>query len=330
MATDPTRGASAPEPPLSTLHPADSRAPSTARPPGLARPARAPDDPVLRSLLELLDDPAPAVWEPVFRELRARGTAIHPHLRRAARSEAPRRRARARALLAGHARRLGLRRLVSYATRRHLNLERALWLFARLDTPRFDRRPYERELDGLAELLREEYRAADSELDRALVLPRFLGERFTWSIPRGAGEAPYGDDELRAASHHPHRIHLHRVLETRRGLPLSLALVWRLVGERLGLKFELLDLPGHVLVRVPAGPRRILVDPASGGEPVSRREVRQYLEAHDIPFGPRLLQPMDDRDLLRRHTANLMRGLGMRGQVGQAEELLLVHELFEG
>ena len=321
MATDPTRGASAPEPPLTTLLPAGP-APSGA-------PAR-PTDPELRSLLDLLDDPSPAVWQPVFRELRARGTAIHPLLRRLARGDAPRRRARARALLDSHARRLGLRRLVSYATRPRPRLERALWLFARLDTPRFDSRPFETELDDLAELLRGEYRAAEGELDRAMVLPKFLGERFTWSVPRGAGEDPYDDDELRAASHHPHRIHLHRVLATRRGLPLTLALVWRLVGERLGLKLEILDLPGHVLVRIPAGPRRILVDPASGGQPVSRREVREYLEAHDIPFAPRLLKPMDDRDLLRRHTANLMRGLGMRGQVGQAEELLLLHELFDG
>lgn len=287
-------------------------------------------DPELRSLLALLDDPAPAVWEPVFRELRARGRAVHPQLRRAAKDPAPRRRARARALLDGHDRRLRLRRLLAYALRRKLDLETALWLFATLEGPGFDARPYRRELDELAELARESLREGGTDLDRALALPTFLGERFAFAVPRGVGEEPFDEDELRAAAHHPHRIHLHRVLATRRGLPLSLALVWRLVGERLGLKLEILDLPGHVLVRVPAGPRRVLVDPASDGQPVSRREVREYLEAHDIPFAPRLLQPMDDRDLLRRHTANLMRGLGMRGQVGQAEELLLLHELFEG
>ena len=288
-----------------------------------------PADPELRSLLVLLSDPSPAVWEPVFRELRRRGSAAAGPLRAASRAPDARLRARARALLDGHDRRHRLRRLYAYAARSRTRLETAMWLFATLEGPRFDRRPFAAELDELAELVRGAHRGARGELDRAMALPGFLGERFAFAIPRSRSDGPLGEEGLQLASHHPHRIHLHRVLASRKGLPLSLALVWRMVADRLGLPMEILDLPGHVLVRIPAGPRRILVDPCTGGAPVSRREVREYLEAHDIPFGPRLLKPMNDRALLRRHTANLMRGLGLRGQVGQAEELLPLHELFD-
>ena len=122
---------------------------------------------------------------------------------------------------------------------------------------------------------------------------------------------------------------VHQVLAKRRGLPLSLAIVWKLVASRLALPIELVGIPGHVLVRVPSGPRRILVDPCSKGRPVSRREVREYLEAYDIPFGPSVFEPMDDRAIMRKLVANYMKSMGMRGQFGRAEELIGLHSILD-
>ncbi|MBC8451347.1 MAG: hypothetical protein H8D72_01425 [Planctomycetes bacterium] len=286
------------------------------------------------SLLALLDDPSPAVWEPVFRELRVRGAAPIPELLQATKNANPVLRARARALVLSHQRRLRLRRLVSYAakTRNHkgrFDLERAMWLFSALEGPRFDARPYRRELDELAENARLAFRGVRGELDRAMVLPNYLGDRFRFTVPKRSDGVPLAEEELDRATHHPHNIFLHRVVSKRRGLPLSLGIVWHLVAERLATPMELVGIPGHVLVRVPAGRRRILVDPCAGGRPVSRREVREYLEAYDIPFGPRIFEPMDLRGMLRRQVANYMRGMGLRGQIGQAEELLTLHALLD-
>jgi regulator of sirC expression with transglutaminase-like and TPR domain len=108
-----------------------------------------------------------------------------------------------------------------------------------------------------------------------------------------------------------------------------LAIVWRLVADRLAHPMDLVGIPGHVLVRVPSGPRRILVDPCAKGRPVSRREVREYLEAYDIPFGPGVFETMDDRAIMRRLVTNWMKSLGMRGQFGRAEELLTLHALLD-
>jgi len=286
------------------------------------------------SLLALLDDPSPAIWEPVFRELRVRGAAPIPELVRAAKDPNPVLRARARALVESHKRRLRLRRLVSYAAKTRdpvgkFDLERALFLFSALEGPNFDARPYRRELDDLAENARLAFRGVRGELDRAMVLPNYLGDRFRFTVPKRSDGVPLAEDELDRATHHPHNIFLHRVVSKRRGLPLSLAIVWRLVAERLACPMELIGIPGHVLVRVPAGRRRVLVDPCAGGRPVSRREVREYLEAYDIPFGPAIFEPMDLRGMLRRQVANYMRGMGLRGQIGQAEELLTLHALLD-
>ncbi|MDE0896327.1 MAG: hypothetical protein OSB10_07050 [Planctomycetota bacterium] len=286
-------------------------------------------DTALASMLSLLDDPSPAVWEPVFRELRGRGRAITGPLRAASRHDNPLLRSRARALLEAAERKKRLRRLVSYIARPHFRLETAVWLFSGIEMPGFDSRPYVRELDDLAEIARDGYTDAQGQLSRALLLPKFLGERFTYKVPTDKDGVELPEIQVDYETHHPGQIFIHQVLAKRRGLPLSLAIVWRLVAMRLSRPMDLVGIPGHVLIRVPSGARRILVDPCNGGRPVSRREVREYLEAYDIPFGPRVFEPMDDRAIMRKLVANYMKSLGMRGQFGRAEELLTLHAMLD-
>lgn len=293
------------------------------------------------SLIALLDDPSPGTWEPVFRILRQRTRAALPELQRAQEDPSPRLRARARALIASHERRGRLRRVVRYAARtlergERFDLERALWMFSSIEGERFDARPFERSLDLLAEDAMLHFagrKVGSGKLERAMALPDYMGRRFRFVMPRDSKGQKLEEAAHDRATHHPHNILLHRVLQRRSGLPLSIAIVWRLVAERIGAPLEVIGIPGHVLVRVPGaatgGGRRILVDPASEGRPVSRREVREYLEAYDVPFGPATFAPLSPRGIMRRYVANYMRGLGLRGQLGQAEELLTLHALLD-
>ncbi|MDG1500662.1 MAG: transglutaminase-like domain-containing protein [Planctomycetota bacterium] len=286
-------------------------------------------DPGLQSLLSLLDDPSPAVWEPVFRALRRRGRSILGPLRAATRHENPILRSRARSLIESMEREKRLRRLVSYIARPKFRLETAVWLFSGLEMAHFDKRPFARELDDLAENVRHELKPGLSEFKRSLILPDYLGERFRFFIPTDDEGVELPELEVDYETHHPSKIFLHQVLAKRQGLPLSLGIIWKLVAFRLGLELDLVGIPGHVLVRVPSGPRRILVDPCTRGRTVSRREVREYLEAYDIPFGPSVFAPMNDRAIMRKLVSNYMKSMGMRGQVGRAEELLLLHALLD-
>ena len=57
---------------------------------------------------------------------------------------------------------------------------------------------------------------------------------------------------------------LDRVLETGRGIPITLAVVYAEVGRRLGLDCEGVNFPGHFLVRFRLGDEVLLVDPFDG------------------------------------------------------------------
>jgi regulator of sirC expression with transglutaminase-like and TPR domain len=97
---------------------------------------------------------------------------------------------------------------------------------------------------------------------------------------------------------------LHRVLETRRGLPIVVTAIWIEVGKRAGIKVEGVGLPGHFLAYA-AGQ---LVDPFHFGEAIGRDEAAR-LVAESIGGPPRLeptwLNPVDTRGIVRRILANL-------------------------
>ncbi|HMN21903.1 MAG TPA: tetratricopeptide repeat protein [Ottowia sp.] len=77
--------------------------------------------------------------------------------------------------------------------------------------------------------------------------------------------------------HDPGNSFLHVVLRTRRGIPISLALLWLELARGLGLRAEGVGFPGHFLVQAYVGAGRVVIDPFTG-ESLGAAELRQRLE----------------------------------------------------
>ncbi|HTL47817.1 MAG TPA: transglutaminase-like domain-containing protein [Verrucomicrobiae bacterium] len=103
-------------------------------------------------------------------------------------------------------------------------------------------------LDGLAEDYRTHYGAPD-----VWRLAQFLFETRGF---RGAHEDSY---------YEPANSNLVTVIHTRRGIPISLACIYMMVGARLGLDIGGCNYPGHFLARAPVGGKIYLVDCYNGG-----------------------------------------------------------------
>ncbi len=69
---------------------------------------------------------------------------------------------------------------------------------------------------------------------------------------------------------------LHRVLERRTGLPITLGIVYLAVGRRLGLELVAMGLPGHFMVGYPAADGLWLLD-AFHGQVLAEEDVGAYL-----------------------------------------------------
>ncbi len=306
--------AARPSPPLPLMKDPAARPLSSAPPPEGARcaPRAATPERVsperLGALVALLDDPSPAVWEPVRDHLERAGRAAVPALRRAASHPEPRVRLRSRALLATHARRATLRRLAATLARDPVDLEAGLWRLARAADPEFDAREARIQLDRLAARVRARGHGLDAGMAKALALVDVLCE----------------EDGLRGAEdgyHHPDNAHLGRVLERRRGLPLSLVAIHLLVARRAGIRAAAVPLPGHVMLRLYAGERSLLVDPFHGGKIRTRKDCLTYLLHQGLAPRTDWFADATDRQLLLRQTGNLINGLRLVGRSAEAHAL---------
>jgi len=112
--------------------------------------------------------------------------------------------------------------------------------------------------------------------------------------------------------------YLPAVLKTKRGLPITLSLIYKLVAERLGLRSWGVALPGHFLVAVdagdgPQGSGTMLVDPFAGGRVLTAEEAHDKLQemfGPEVEWSDELLRPASNRHWLTRMLQNLLNVFG--------------------
>lgn len=246
----------------------------------------------LDSVVSLIGDESPLVRSALMREFRAAGAIAKPHLLRAAKSQDARVRSHGRKILESLRQEEVVRRLHRHAAGEVPDLESALFLLASLERPQFDARPYRRAMDAMAMEVDKRSRHLNDDLSRGQVLVRYLG-----------GELGIRGNLDSYA--HPDNVHLHRVIETRQGLPLSLCAMYSFVAQRCNILTGIVPLPGHVMLRLYGRHQNLIVDPFHGGESKSQEDLIQYLKQHGLRFNPVWMHDASPKMLLLRQIRNL-------------------------
>jgi regulator of sirC expression with transglutaminase-like and TPR domain len=115
--------------------------------------------------------------------------------------------------------------------------------------------------------------------------------------------AQYGLRGNEADYYHPQNSYLNRVLDTRRGVPISLSIVWVEVARRLKWPAAGVALPGRFLVRFDDPERFVLADPFHEGRTMSLADCRNVVEQGfdgKVPFTSECLKPVSTRNILAR------------------------------
>lgn len=104
----------------------------------------------------------------------------------------------------------------------------------------------------------------------------------------------------------PANSYLHRVLERRLGIPITLAVVVIEVGRRVGVELTGVGMPGHFLVGDGPEPQRWF-DPFAGGRPMNRQGCRAlFARLHPgLDLDDEFLRPVGTVDIADRMLANL-------------------------
>ena len=111
----------------------------------------------------------------------------------------------------------------------------------------------------------------------------------------------------------PDNSYLNVVLSRRRGIPITLAILWLELAQGLGLSARGVNFPGHFMVKVNLPQGQVIIDPFTGAS-LSREDLSERLEPFkrrtglvdefDVPVGL-YLQSALPRDILARVLRNL-------------------------
>ena len=159
------------------------------------------------------------------------------------------------------------------------------------------------DLDVAAQLQRLDALAAEVDQPGAAGVCRLLFERHGL-----AGDTDTYDD--------PQNSYLDRVLDRRKGIPITLSVLLVEVGRRCGVPLAGVGLPGHFVVRDPAGPPDELIDAFGGGRRLDRAATEALVRAAAGPAArvtPDLVAPVGPKAVLARLLANLDASFERRG-----------------
>jgi regulator of sirC expression with transglutaminase-like and TPR domain len=188
------------------------------------------------------------------------------------------------------------------------------------ESPDLDPQAVLEEIDGLALRLKRRLPADASALHRLRLLNRY----FFHELGFAGNVNDYYD---------PANSYLHEVLRRRRGIPITLALLYMELAQQVGLSARGVAFPGHFLVKLRVGQGdgagEVVMDPFSGQSLSSEQldeRLAPYRRRHgltgdfEVPLGL-FLQAAGGRDIVARLLRNLKE---IHRQAGDWPRLLAV------
>lgn len=177
---------------------------------------------------------------------------------------------------------------------------------AALDYPLRDCQGYLDDLDMWTERLMQLGQHAAEPVAQAQALAQLLAEE----------QGLRGDVDHYDA---PENANLMDVLDRKRGLPVSLAMIYTALAWRLGWQADMLDVGGHVLTRIGAAEAGILIDPFAQGRILQSEDVQLLLAAHGLSLASDMdFAPLSQRAALVRLLSNQASRAAALGEVQRA------------
>jgi regulator of sirC expression with transglutaminase-like and TPR domain len=145
----------------------------------------------------------------------------------------------------------------------------------------------------------------------ATVAERLPAERYPLKIIQTINHYLYEEQGFTGnldAYYDPDNSFLNRVLERRTGIPISLALVYLEIAQRLDFPMVGIGFPGHFLIRPDLPEIEIHLDPFNRGEilfPEDCQERLQQMYGETMVLQPKFLRPVTPLQFLARMLGNL-------------------------
>lgn len=177
-----------------------------------------------------------------------------------------------------------------------VDLAVAALLIAEEEFPGLDVAGYMEQVDRLADHVRKRL-PRRGEKQAAVVISHLRSELFDV-------EGFSGDED---DYYNPRNNYFNQVLDRKRGIPITLSILYIEVARRLGLELQGVGFPGHFLVKHVMEGTQIVMDPFFGGRTLDLEDLRDLLRnvADREDMDPSYLEPVPKREILARTLRNL-------------------------
>lgn len=174
-----------------------------------------------------------------------------------------------------------------------MSLEEGAFLIARYAYPTLDVAAYRQQLDTMAQEIRTRIVERASGEETVTALNRYV---FTEQGFKGNTKNYYEVENS----------YLNRVIDRRVGIPISLSVVYLLLGQRLGLPLLGIGMPGHFLVKYDSDRYKVFIDCFNGGALLTEKNCARFLTEAGYGFDEKYLQKSPTRAILSRMVKNLL------------------------
>lgn len=187
-------------------------------------------------------------------------------------------------------------------------LEDAVFILSRFDNPTLRESEYKEKLDRFANMIRDEVQYALDDSQKMHAVLNFVFNELGF---RGDSKDYYN----------PNNSYMNRVIDRRKGLPISLGLIVLFIGRRLNLPFHGVNMPIHFMVKYKGEMEEVLIDPFDHGKPVNYNQCYYFLKQNGIEPKSKHFQAAGENEILARFVRNLINSYEKKDNLEVAENL---------
>lgn len=260
-----------------------------------------------RALLSLLADEDPNVYQTVRQRILSDGERVVDWVRPATLSNDPIQRRRAIEIVDFVSKRSADDRFLAFCLNsgEDLDLEQGAFLLSQTEFPAINIAGYEAILDDFAREIRETINPGAPATQIIGTINDYLFRKQGF---HGNEENYYEADNS----------YLNRVVDRRKGNPISLCLIYLFLARRLRMPIAGIGMPGHFLCRFQTPSDELFIDAFNSGKVLTKGDCVKYLLHTRDGFKEAYLAPVSPRRTLLRVCSNLHQ---IYSQLNKPEEI---------
>ncbi|MCW3804704.1 transglutaminase-like domain-containing protein [Plebeiibacterium marinum] len=135
----------------------------------------------------------------------------------------------------------------------------------------------------------------------------------------------------------PQNSYINEVLNSKRGNPISLCIIYSVVAQRLGMPVYGVNLPKNFILCYldenmvgEDGKKEVLfyINPVNKGAVLGKREIEYFVKQQKLQFKPEYFLPCSNKEIIKRVLNNLMYAYESQGNDLKKNEILDLMRLF--